>query len=207
MGRVSGCLPHRTEPRISLAVFSVISYISVMTDTRDITPAEHSFILHWGDMGVNWGMSRSTCQIQALLYLALKPLNAEDIADALKLARSNISTSLKELLSWDLITRVPLPNDRRDHFVAELDVWEIARRISARRKELEIDPAILALRKSVALAEVEKNPETVKRLNAMLQFTEKLDAWYGDMQRIPRGQLEMLMKFGAKIISFLPRAK
>lgn len=185
-----------------------MSYISVMTEIRDIpTPAEHSFILHWGDMGVSWGMSRSTCQIQALLYLAQKPLNAEDIADALKLARSNISTSLKELLSWNLISRVPLPNDRRDHFIAELDVWEIARRISARRKEQEIDPAISALRKSVVLAEGEKNPETIKRLTAMLQFTEKLDAWYGDMQRIPRGQLEMLMKFGAKIIAFLPKAK
>jgi DNA-binding transcriptional regulator GbsR (MarR family) len=110
-------------------------------------------------------------------------------------------------LSWNLISRVPLPNDRRDHFVAELDVWEIAKRISARRKELEIDPAISALRKSVALAEAESNPETIKRLKSMLQFTEKLDAWYGDMQRIPRGQLEMLMKFGAKIIAFLPRAK
>jgi DNA-binding transcriptional regulator GbsR (MarR family) len=179
-----------------------------MTEIRDkFSPAKHSFILHWGDMGVSWGMSRSTCQIQALLYLAQKPLNAEDIAEALKLARSNISTSLKELLSWNLISRVPLPNDRRDHFVAELDVWEIAKRISARRKELEIDPAIAALRKSVGLAEVEKNPETTKRLNAMLQFTEKLDAWYGDMQRIPRSQLEMLMKFGVKIIAFLPRAK
>jgi DNA-binding transcriptional regulator GbsR (MarR family) len=179
-----------------------------MTEIRDkLTPAEHSFILHWGDMAMSWGMSRSTCQIQALLYLSQQPLNAEDIADALKLARSNISTSLKELLSWNLITRIPLPNDRRDHFVAELDVWDIAKRISARRKELEIDPAISALRKSVALAEVEKNPETIKRLNAMLQFTEKLDAWYGDMQRIPRGQLEMLMKFGARIIAFLPKAK
>ena len=179
-----------------------------MTEIRDIfSPAERSFILHWGDMGVSWGMSRSTCQIQALLYLAQKPLNAEDIADALKLARSNISTSLKELLGWNLISRVPLPNDRRDHFVAELDVWEIAKRISARRKELEIDPAISALRKSVGLAEAEKNPETIRRLKAMLQFTEKLDAWYGDMQRIPRGQLEMLMKFGAKIIAFLPKGK
>jgi DNA-binding transcriptional regulator GbsR (MarR family) len=172
-----------------------------------LTPAEESFILHWGDMGVNWGMSRSTCQIQALLYLSQKPLNAEDIAEALKLARSNISTSLKELLSWNLIARVPIAQDRRDHFIAETDVWEIARRIAARRKEQEIDPAVLALRKCVALAAQENNAETSKRLNNMLQFTEKLDAWYGDMQRIPRSQIETLLKFGAKILAFLPKAK
>jgi DNA-binding transcriptional regulator GbsR (MarR family) len=172
-----------------------------------LSGAEQAFILHWGDMGVNWGMSRSTCQIQALLYLAREPLNAEDIADALKLARSNISTSLKELLNWNLITRVPIAQDRRDHFQAETDVWEMAKRIAMRRKEQEIDPALLALRKCVDMASNENNPETAKRLTNMLHFTEKLDAWYGDMQRIPRGQLEMLLKFGAKIVGFLPKGK
>jgi DNA-binding transcriptional regulator GbsR (MarR family) len=183
-----------------------------MTEISDIkdftlTPASESFVLHWGDMGMHWGMSRSTCQIQALLYLAERPLTAEDIGNMLKLARSNISTSLKELQSWNLIRRVPVANDRRDHFVAEIDVWEIAKRISKRRKEREIDPALAALRNCVALAKDEKNPETAKRLVAMLQFTEKIDSWYSEMLRIPRGQLEYLLKVGAKVIGFLPKAK
>jgi DNA-binding transcriptional regulator GbsR (MarR family) len=173
----------------------------------ETSPAQQSFVLHWGDMGVHWGMSRSTCQIQALLYLAEKPLTAEDIGAALKLARSNISTSLKELQRWNLIRRVPIAHDRRDHFVAETDVWEIAKRISTRRKEQEIDPALAALRNCVALAANEKNPETAKRLTAMLQFTEKIDGWYSEMLRIPRGQLEYLLKVGAKVIGFLPKAK
>lgn len=183
-----------------------------MTETSDITnvtlsSASQSFVLHWGDMGVHWGMSRSTCQVHALLYLAEKPLTAEDICNTLKLARSNISTSLKELQGWNLIRRVPIPNDRRDHFAAETDVWEIAKRISTRRKELEIDPALVALRDCVALAKTEHNPETTKRLAAMLQFTEKMDSWYGEMLRLPRGQLEYLLKIGAKVIGFLPKAK
>jgi DNA-binding transcriptional regulator GbsR (MarR family) len=172
-----------------------------------VSAAEQGFVLHWGDMGVTWGMSRSSCQIQALLYLQQKPLNAEDIAGALKLARSNVSTSLKELLNWNLIARVPVAQDRRDHFIAETDVWEIARRITQRRKELEIDPALAALRKCVALAAEEGNLETGRRLQHMLAFTEKIDAWSDDMQRLPRGQLETLLKFGAKIVGFLPKAK
>jgi DNA-binding transcriptional regulator GbsR (MarR family) len=189
-----------------------MSDISVMTEISDITgiqlsPAAQNFVLHWGDMGVSWGMSRSTCQIQALLYLAERPLTAEDIGTTLKLARSNISTSLKDLLGWNLIRRVPMPNDRRDHYAAETDVWEIAKRISTRRKEQEIDPALIALRDCVALARTEKNPETTKRLAAMLTFTEKMNDWYGEMLRIPRGQLEYFFKIGAKVIGFLPKAK
>ena len=180
--------------------------ISVKNDVPYST-ASQSFVLQWGDMGIHWGMSRSTCQVHALLYLAERPLAAEDIGNTLKLARSNISTSLKELLGWNLIRRVPIPNDRRDHFVAETDVWEIAKRISVRRKELEIDPALAALRDCVALAKAEHNRETEKRLAAMLQFTEKMSNWYGEMLRIPRGQLEYLLKIGAKVIGFLPKAR
>ena len=172
-----------------------------------MTSAVQNFVLQWGDMGVHWGMSRSTCQVHALLYLAERPLNAEEIVNTLKLARSNISTSLKELLSWNLIRRVPVPNDRRDHYAAETDVWEIAKRISTRRKEQEIDPALVALRDCVALAGREKNPETLKRLTAMLQFTEKVEGWYSDMLRVPRAQLEYLFKIGSKIVGFLPKAR
>jgi DNA-binding transcriptional regulator GbsR (MarR family) len=169
--------------------------------------ASQSFVLHWGDMGAHWGMSRSTCQIHALLYLTEVPLTAEDVAKTLKLARSNISTSLKELQGWNLIRRVPVPHDRRDHFVGETDVWEIAKRIAIRRKELEIDPALAALRDCVALAKSEDNPETTRRLAAMLQFTEKIDRWHGEMLRIPRNQLEYLIKIGAKVLGYLPKAK
>ena len=103
------------------------------------------FILHWGDMGGQWGVNRSVSQIHALLYLSERPLTAEDIADALGLARSNVSNSIRELMAWDLIRRVPVKGDRRDHFEAETDLWEIALRIAAVRKEREIDPAVDAL--------------------------------------------------------------
>jgi DNA-binding transcriptional regulator GbsR (MarR family) len=169
--------------------------------------AAESFILHWGDMGGQWGMSRSVCQVHALLYLSEKPLTAEDIANHQGMARSNVSTSLKELLAWNLINRVPVKGDRREHFVAETDVWEIARRIAIRRKQHEIDPALMALRNSVALAERENNPEVLKRLKAMTAFTENVEGWYNDMLLLQRPQLETLMKFGSKIIGFLPKLK
>src|SRR5205807_2238468 len=98
---------------------------------KQLPRAVERFVLHWGDMGGQWGLNRSVAQIQALLYLSERPMTAEDIADALGLARSNVSNSIKELLGWNLIRRVPIKGDRRDHFEAETDIWEMFMRISA----------------------------------------------------------------------------
>ena len=102
-------------------------------------------MLHWGEMGGQWGVNRSVAQIQALLYLSERPLTAEEIAETLVMARSNVSNSLKELLGWRLIRRVPALGDRRDHYEAETDLWEMVTRIAQGRKEREIDPAAAAL--------------------------------------------------------------
>jgi DNA-binding transcriptional regulator GbsR (MarR family) len=172
-------------------------------------PAIERFVLHWGEMGSQWGVNRTVSQIHALLYVSERPLTAEEIAATLGVARSNVSTSLKELLGWDLIRRVPIRGDRREHFEAEVDVWEMARRIGAGRKAREIDPAIAALRACVAEADGDKsiNPVAARRLKDMLAFTETVDTWYAQMLTIPKAKLVGLVRLGAKIIKFLPIGK
>jgi len=112
--------------------------------------AVQQFVLHWGEMGGQWGVNRSVAQIHALLYLSDRPLNAEEISDTLRIARSNTSNSLKELLGWKLIRRVPVMGDRRDHYEAEVDLMQMLTRIAQGRKEREIDPAVAALRNLIA---------------------------------------------------------
>src|ERR1700686_4132828 len=125
-----------------------------ISNTQKTLPAAvERFILHWGDMGGQWGVNRSVSQIHALLYLSERPLTAEEIAETLGLARSNVSNSIKELLAWSLIRRVPVRGDRREHFEAEADIWEMFTRIAAGRKERELDPAIAALRACVVEAQ------------------------------------------------------
>src|SRR5580692_7061042 len=111
--------------------------------------AVEQFVLRWGDMGGQWGVNRSVAQIHALLYLSERPLTAEDIAEALGMARSNVSNSIRELTTWKLIRRVPMLGDRRDHYEAEADLWQMMTRIAQGRKEREIDPAMAAIRKAV----------------------------------------------------------
>jgi DNA-binding transcriptional regulator GbsR (MarR family) len=176
-------------------------------EKREALPAPvENFVLQWGDLGSAWGVNRSISQIHALLYMAETPLTAEDIAGALGIARSNVSNSLKELIAWNLIRRVPVRNDHRDHFEAETDVWEIATRIAAGRKAREIDPALAALRACVAAADSDMAVSRTRRqrLRAMLSFTEAADRWYMQMLSISPVKRDLLMKLGAKISAFLP---
>src|SRR3954468_18515714 len=111
-----------------------------------LAPTIQKYILHWGEMGTRWGVNRTVAQIHALLFLANHPLPAEEIADTLNVARSNVSNSLKELQSWGLVRITHMAGDRRDHFVALQDVWEIFRVIMEQRKRREIDPTLTVLR-------------------------------------------------------------
>ncbi len=178
-----------------------------MTEIKKINQPDTvgQFILYWGDMGGQWGVNRSVAQIHALLYLATKPMNAEEISETLGIARSNVSNSLKELVSWKLIRRIPIAGDRREHFEAEVDVWEMAMRIAQGRKEREIDPAASALKECVAQAETDKriDPVVLKRLQDMQTFVQQGSKWSEQMLNIPKGQLATLMKMGDKVLGVL----
>jgi len=178
-------------------------------DNVKLPAAIQRFVLHWGDMGGQWGVNRSVSQIHALLYLSERPLTADEIAETLGMARSNVSNSIKELLAWNLIRRVPIMSDRRDHFEAETDIWEVFTRIAAGRKEREIDPAIAALRACLADAERDPSlhPVAGRRLEEMLDFVGTLDRWYAQMLTVPRAKLAVLIRLGAKIINLLPGGK
>ncbi|MEQ1715440.1 MAG: MarR family transcriptional regulator [Hyphomicrobium sp.] len=173
---------------------------------KSLPPAVETFVLQWGDMGSAWGVNRSVSQIHALLYVSSRPLTAEDIADQLAIARSNVSNSLKELLAWNLIRRVPVKGDRRDHFEAETDIFEMVTRIAVGRKAREIDPVIAVLKTCAASAAQDPNvePAALQRLSEMLEFTTSVDRWFQQMIAVPRGTLKTMLKLGGKIANLIP---
>jgi DNA-binding transcriptional regulator GbsR (MarR family) len=177
----------------------------IAVESRSLAPAVERFILHWGDMGGQWGVNRSVAQIQALLYLSDRPLAAEEIAETLGLARSNVSNSLRELQGWKLIRRLPVLGDRRDFYEAETDLWEMVTRIAQGRKEREIDPAAAALRACLAEAEGDArvSPVARRRLAEMGQFLETVNRWYDQMISVPAPKIMALMRMGAKVANFL----
>ena len=183
-----------------------------MTETtarKKLPAVVERFILHWGDMGDEWGVNRSVSQIHGLLYLAEEPMTAEDIADTLGMARSNVSNSIKELLGWNLIRRVPILGDRRDHFEAETDIWEVFLRIAAGRKEREIDPAIAVLKTCSTEADRDAgvSPTARARLKEMLGFIEMMERFYTQMLSVPKPQIATAIRLGAKVLNILPGAR
>lgn len=163
------------------------------------------FVLHWGDMGGQWGVNRSVAQIHALLYISETPLTAEHICAVLGIARSNVSNSLKELLGWKIIRRQPVAGDRRDHFIAEVDVWEIAKHIAHMRKQRELEPALETLNACLAAAERDDNISPVQRdrLLAMHKFTTDISGFHDQMLSVPTPTLLRLIKMGDKIVGLL----
>ena len=170
-----------------------------------LAPTVERFILHWGDMGSQWGVNRSVAQIHALLYLSERPLTAEEIAESLAMARSNVSNSLKELIVWKLIRRVPVLGDRRDHYEAETDIWQMVTRIAQGRKEREIDPAAAALKACRAEAEDDPHlsPVARRRLAEMEEFVGTLNRWYDQMLGVPAPKIMALIRMGAKVVNLL----
>jgi DNA-binding transcriptional regulator GbsR (MarR family) len=146
-------------------------------------------------------MNRSVAQVHALLYVSERPLTADDISERLAMARSNVSTSLRELLAWQLVRRAPVLGDRRDHFEAETDLWTIVLRITMGRKQRELDPAATALRTCLERADAEGDISAVsrERLGAMLGFVDELSKWYEQMLALPPETLIRLVRLGTKI--------
>src|SRR5689334_11939787 len=112
---------------------------------KKLSPVQQKFILHWGEMGTRWGINRTVAQVHALLYISPAPLNADDIVGTLNVARSNVSTSLKELQGWGIVKLVHVIGDKRDHFESLKDVWELFRIVMDERKKREFDPTLRML--------------------------------------------------------------
>ena len=146
----------------------------------ELTSIRKKFILHWGEMGTRWGISRSVAQIHALLYISPEPLNAEEITTTLSVARSNVSTSIKELQAWGLVKTIHVIGDRRDHFETMKDVWEMFRVVMDGRKRREVDPTVIMLEECVG--EIGKSHDgdeyTRERLEALQEFFATATDWY-----------------------------
>ena len=170
-----------------------------------LTPVMEKYILHWGEMGTRWGVNRTVAQIHALLFLSEKPMNAEEITETLGVARSNVSTSIKELQSWNLVKTERQMKDRREHFSTMKDPWDLFYTIMEGRKQRELDPTMTVLRECVLESDTDKKtPEEVKkRMKDVLEFMETLDTWHGQIKGLPKSTLLKLIKLGARVKNFL----
>jgi len=172
----------------------------------DLSGTASRFVLHWGEMGTRWGVNRTVAQIHALLFYVGRPMHAEEIADTLGVARSNVSTSIRDLQGWRLIKLVHLPGDRRDHYETATQVWELLRTIVRERQQREIAPTIAVLGELLADPAISKEPTEAKlRVKETLELLQTLTAWSDEMLRLDTETLTKVLRLGAKVKKLLGR--
>jgi DNA-binding transcriptional regulator GbsR (MarR family) len=174
-----------------------------------LTPAAQKFVLHWGEMGQAWGINRTMAQVHALLFVAPNPLDAEEISKLLDVSRSNVSTSLRELISWGVVRRVHIIGDRRDRFEALKDVMETFRLVLCERKRREMDPTIALLENCVREAKTGDHSEqyTLEQLSKMLEFLRLVTTWYGHVDGLSTPTLLRLFKGGPMLAKLFAGGK
>jgi len=177
-------------------------------DTQDratLSPVAQKFILHWGEMGTRWGINRTVAQIHALLYISPEALTAEEIANTLSVARSNVSTSLRELQAWGLVSSVRVLGDRRDRFESLKDVWQMFQTIVEERKAREIDPTVAKLKECLEeTGSSQDEPGRVEeRLKELLDFFETITTCYREVSRLPPSTLAKYLKVTSKVQALL----
>lgn len=170
-----------------------------------LTAVEQKFILHWGEMGTRWGVNRTVAQVHALLYIAPRPLHADEIVERLGVARSNVSTSLKELQGWRIVKLVHVLGDKRDHFESMKDVWEMFRVVLDERKKREFDPTMRLLEECLQDATKDRAADayTQERLKELYKFFEVTSAWHEQMRRLSTASLLKFLKTGDKVLKLL----
>ncbi len=172
--------------------------------TDSLTPISRRFVMHWGEMGSRWGVNRTVAQIHALLFITGQPMHAEQIAETLVVARSNVSTSLRELMNLNLVKVVHQLGERRDHFATSHDVWELFRTVVRERKSREFDPTIVMLTECVNdPAFALEDPMARKRATDTLALMNALSSWGEQMLRLEPATLMKVMKLGSRIQKLL----
>lgn len=173
-----------------------------------MTPAAQKFVLHWGEMGQAWGINRTMAQVHALLFIAPTALDAEEISSLLDVSRSNVSTSLRELITWGVVRRVHIIGDRRDRFEALKDVMDTFRVIMAERRRREMDPTISLLEHCIDEAKSggEGEAYTREQLEKMLNFTRMVTDWYGQIENLPTPAMLRLFRGGTLIAKLFSRS-
>ena len=176
-----------------------------MTDKTPLTDVQRQFILHWGEMGARWGINRTVAQIHALLHLSEQPLSADAVATALGVARSNVSTSLRELQGWGIVRAVHVLGDRRVHFESTRNVWELFRTIVDQRKRREIDPTLETLRKALDQLDGARSGDryTRERLQELLEFFETMTELYDELRHLPLTALRSVARMRGKVKKLL----
>ena len=139
--------------------------------------AKNKFVQSWGALGSQWGINKTMAQIHALLMISVEAVSMEDIMDELQISRGNASMNLRALMDWGIVYKEYKAGERKEYFVAEKDLDELAVKISKERSKREIKPALKVLKEvsSIAPKPTEEEKHFVEQTGKLYDFVLKAD--------------------------------
>ncbi len=168
------------------------------------------FVRRWGEMGANWGISRTMAEIHALLFLSSEPLCTDDVMAQLEVSRGSASMNLRQLVNWGLIHRVHRPGDRKEYFAGQTDVWQMFETITRERRRREVQPIAETIERCQSMVRDDlkriRGPkrrevqEYQQRLAEMADFLKVMNALFNVVAKVGYKGIGRLSKTLAKLI-------
>lgn len=165
----------------------------------ELSSTARRFVREWGELGERWGLDRQTAEVQAMLYLAGEPLDAQSIGDALEMDEHEVRTCVARLREIGIVLPGSRSPDGRERWLCVPDVWEMFRRILEDRRRREVDPALSVLRECVLRAESEGDEVVHERLAEMQECLRLVLGLYSQLASVPSAEARKLVRMGSKI--------
>lgn len=143
----------------------------------ELTEGKQKFIETWGTLGSSWGINRTMAQVHALLLISPEALSSKEIMDELKISLGNANMNIRALLSWGLIYKQLKPGERKEFFVAEKDMWVVAKKIIEQRKKKELEPLVKVLEEISDVEGLDDNTQEFQKVVQELKlFSNKTNS-------------------------------
>ena len=146
----------------------------------DYKQAKQKFIDTWGSLGSQWGINKTMAKIHAYLMVTPNPCSIEEIMEALSISRGNDSMNIRSLMDWGIVYKVFKPGQRKEFYIAEKDLDELAVKISRERSRRELVPALKILKEVSSIQTLDNSQEQQHFLNQ----TTKLHAFVSKANQV-----------------------
>ena len=143
----------------------------------EMKEAKNKFVQTWGALGSQWGINKTMAQIHALLMVSTESISMEEIMTELQISRGNTSMNLKALIDWGIVYKEYKQGERKEFFIAEKDLDELAVKIAKERSKREIKPALKVLKEvsSIKGNGSKESQQFIEQTSKLYDFVLKAD--------------------------------
>ncbi|MEM1156936.1 MAG: transcriptional regulator [Verrucomicrobiota bacterium] len=125
------------------------------------------------------GLPKSLGEIYGAVFISPRPVTMEDIIERHRISKGSVSQGLRTLKSIGAVRTQYVPNDRRDHYIAETGLGHLVAGIMRNRYEPAIDDF------GVRVEMLSQNKHfAVENGGFLEQRVEKLQHWQEQAQEI-----------------------